>query len=180
MTTQSIDTDATRAIAASPLKLALLAGLGLGFCVIGWLMTQASESSRRYSPEMLHILGWVTLVFFGACTMIALWRLLTQRGPVITLSPQGLQDVRVSADVVPWTAIETLYTWQHSGQKVMVVGLKAGEEQKLRLTTIARLSRGANAKLGADGLAVTAQGTKIGHDDLMAAAIAYAQRYGRR
>ena len=118
------------------------------------------------------------MAFFGPVTALLLWRLMTQRGTVITLSPDGLCDIRVSPDVVPWTAIKSLATWQHSGQKVLIVALMPGEEEKLKLTTLARMTRSANSKLGADGLAVTAHGTKIAHEDLLASALAYAGRYG--
>lgn len=175
-----IDTSRTTEIAASPAKLALMIALGLGFVAVGYWMTLATVDTPRYSAAMVRALGYLSITVFGFFLLIALWRLLTQRGPVITLSPVGLRDVRVSNDVIPWQAINSLKTWQMSGQQVMVVGLIDGEEAKLKLTTIARMSRGANARLGADGLAMTAQGTKISHAELMDAAIAYAERYGRQ
>lgn len=38
------------------------------------------------------VAGWVGLVFFGLCTALILWRLLTQRGALVTLSPAGIRD----------------------------------------------------------------------------------------
>lgn len=172
-----IDTSGTTTVESSPAKHLWIVILALGFVAVGYWMTLATEASRRYSADMVRFMGWLSIAVFGFFGAIALWRLLTQRGPVITFSPEGLRDIRVSHDIVPWSAIASLNTWQMSGQQVMVVGLKPGEEEKLRLTTIARMSRGANARLGADGLAVTAQGTKICHDDLMKTTIAYAECY---
>jgi hypothetical protein len=174
----SIDTRATLEIVSAPLKMAGLAALSAAFVVGGWFMSQATVSTSRHSAETVVFWGWAAMIFFGLCLAITLWRLLTQRGPIITLSPAGIRDVRVTHDIVPWPAVANIATWQHSGQNVMVVGLHPGEEAKLRLTTIARMSRRANATLGADGLAITAQGTKISHDALMAAAIAYARAHG--
>ncbi len=61
----------------------------------------------------------------------------------------------------------------------MIVGINPEDEAKLKLTRVARMTRAANASLGADGLAVAAQGAKISHDALLEATIAYAERYGR-
>lgn len=172
-----IDTSGTTTADSSPAKHLLLVILALAFVAIGLWMTQATDDSRRYSADMVRLIGWLSIAVFGLFGAIALWRLLMQRGPVITFSPEGFRDIRVTHDIVPWTAIADLDTWRMSGQQVMIVGLKPDEEQKLRLTAIARMSRGANARLGADGLAVTAQGTKMSHEDLMKTTIAYAERY---
>ena len=178
MTPPEIDTRKTLEIGASPGKLFLMAFGSLLFVVGGYFMTQATTDSTRYSAELVRFWGYVTIAFFGLCTALLAWRLLTQRGTVITLSPAGLRDVRVSPDTIPWPAVATISTWQHTGQKVMIVGLHPGEEAKFQLTMIARLTRRANAKLGADGLAVATQGIKISHDALMAATIRYADAHG--
>jgi hypothetical protein len=172
-----IDTHQTREIAAAPLKLILMVLGALAFVVGGCFMSLATVDTPKYSAAVVRLLGYVAIIFFGLCGLIGVWRLLTQRGPVITVSPEGLRDVRVSHDIVPWPAIASIGTWTHSGQRIMVLGLKPGEEAKLRLTTIARMSRGANARLGADGLAIAAQGTKISHDELIATATEYARAY---
>jgi hypothetical protein len=178
MSEPQIDTSATREIAASPLRLMLMVLGALAFVVAGYFMTLATEDTQRYSATLIQFLGYIAIAFFGLCALIGGWRLLTQRGPVIALSPEGFRDVRVSRDVVRWPAIASIGTWTHSGQRIMVLELKPGEEEKLRLTAIAWMSRGANARLGADGLAVTALGTKIGHDRLMTTTQAYMQAHG--
>jgi hypothetical protein len=172
-----IDTQSRLEIAAAPLKLLLLSLGSLAFVVGGYFMTLATVDTARHSAESVRFWGWVAIIFFGLCGMIGAWRALTQRGTVISLASDGLRDIRVSHDVIPWPAVASITTWEHSGQKVMVVGLHPGEEQKLRLTMIARSTRGANAALGANGLSITAGGTKISHDELMRATIAYAQAH---
>ena len=160
------------AIAASPAKLVMLAFGGLVFVALGvWLL------SIDPSNLSLKIIGSLSILFFGAMTCLIVWRLLTQRGPVITLTPQGFHDIRVTKSAVPWSAVDAIGTWSSQGQASVIVRLKPGEEQKLELTTIARMTRKANAALGADGLAVTAQGTKISHDALLSAIIGYCERY---
>jgi hypothetical protein len=124
------------------------------------------------------IAGWAGLVFFGLITALVLWRLLTSRGPVVTLSPEGIRDVRVAAETIPWTAVHDISAWGYRGQRIMVLAVDPELEKRLTLTRIARWSRGPNTALGADGLCVTAQGLKIGHDELLSRSIAYAKAAG--
>jgi hypothetical protein len=58
----------------------------------------------------------------------------------------------------------------------MVLAVDPEVEGKLHLSRIARWSRGANKRLGADGLCVTAQGLKIDYDELWSTAMAYWER----
>ncbi|MBX9926021.1 MAG: hypothetical protein K2Y05_06660 [Hyphomicrobiaceae bacterium] len=175
----TVDTNGTIRFQASPWKLALLVGGSAAFVAIGVFMVAAQTESSRHSVEVIHVVGYLSIVFFGACGAVGLWRMLTGIGrPVLTLSPAGLRDIRVSDDTIPWSSVERIFEWSYSGSRIMIVCLHPGEEAKLPLTTIARMSRRANAGLGADGLAINASDLTIKHDDLMATTIAYAQRYG--
>lgn len=179
MAEHGIDTSRTLEIEAAPWKLALFALGGATFVGLGYWMSQATAGTGRQSIEWIHFWGWVSMAFFGPVTLLLLWRLLTERGTVITFSPAGLSDIRVLPDTIPWTAVASIRTWQYSGNEIMIVGLHPGEEDKLHLSRIARWTRGANARLGADGLAINAQGTRISHDRLIQTAIAYAEAHGR-
>jgi hypothetical protein len=173
-----VDTSATTEIHASPLKTALM-GLGcVGFVIAGCYLATSTVGTGPYPPVALNIVGYASILFFGLCGIIWLKRALATRGPVIALSPQGLTDHRVSHDIIPWPAVHSLSTWKHSGQSILVIGLKPGEEQKLRLTAIARMTRKANTALGADGLSIVATGSKVSFDRLMELASAYLARYG--
>ena len=172
-----MDTARKIAIAGSPTKLALLA-------ILGVVMTGLSAVLAFLNLDLglaAKIIGWIGTVFFGLCTLIALWRGLMERGPVITISPEGIRDTRVSASVVPWRAITGISTWSFQGQQAMVLAVDSAIERTLGLSLIARWSRGANRALGADGLAITASGVKIDYDALLETSLAYWQAYrGRR
>jgi hypothetical protein len=169
-----IDTSRTIEIESSPLKLALLFGAGVlmtaGGAVLafGWFPELAANAYARF-------IGYMSLVFFAACTMAALMRLFTARGPVITIGPQGIRDTRVAADFIPWSAVTGISTWEHRRQKIVVLAVEPATEASLLLTRIARWTRSANRALGADGLAIAAQGLKIDHDTLLATVTAYWQ-----
>ena len=175
----SIDTSRTLEIPGSPAKLIGLAGIGV-------LMTGLSAAmALRWIPEIpagsfAQLVGSIGFLFFGLCLAVALWRLLAQRGPVVTITPEGIRDIRVAAEVVPWSAIRGISTWELARQKVMVLAVDPAVESRLTLTRIAKYSRGANRSLGADGLCTTAQGLQIGYDTLFATRAAYFEAAQKR
>ena len=83
-------------------------------------------------------IGWASILFFGFCTIVALWRLVTQRGPVVTITPQGIRDIRIVEDFIPWAAIRNISTWEFQRQKAMVLAVDPAVERKLPLTVMAR------------------------------------------
>jgi hypothetical protein len=120
-------------------------------------------------------IGLAGLAFFGLATAIMLWRMVTSRGAVITLAPEGIRDIRVASGFIPWPAIRNIGTWRSFDQNVMVLTIDPAAEEKLRLTLIAKLTRRPNRSLGINGLCVTAHGLKINFSDLLATTRTYAQ-----
>jgi hypothetical protein len=172
-------TDVTRTIeiAGSPGKLILLVALGV-------LMTAASAAiAFGLIPDVdivVLIISYFGVVFFALCTIILVRRLLGARSPVVTITPEGIRDTRVAADLIPWSAIRSLTTWEYAGQKVLVLAVEPTVEQKLTLTTIAQWSRAPNRALGADGLCVTAQGLQTDYDTLFRICTDYAHAAQRQ
>jgi hypothetical protein len=173
----ALDTSLTTEIGHSRSKLAGLLLASVPFLVLGFFMIQTTEGSGRYSVETLHAVGYAALGLAGLAALYIV-ALLFQSGPVVTLSPSGLRDVRISPDIIPWTALAGVGTWEAHGQQVMVLKLHPAAEEKLTLTRMARMTRGANAKLGADGLSVTPAGLAMSYGDLLATTIAYATAHG--
>lgn len=179
--TDEIDTSGTTEIKGSPKQLMGLVLLSAMFVALGLFLLLIPIGSDVAVKYVIQGVGLATIAFFGLGLGIGLKRMLSARGTVITLGPEGIRDIRVSHDLVPWSAIEKLAIWQHSGQKGLLVALKPGEQDKLRLTKIASMTRGANTKLlGEEGLALTALGTEVSHNRLVDLASAYAERYQGR
>lgn len=170
----TIDTPVPLEIAQSPWRM-----LGIG--VLGVIMTAGSGAIALHAVpnvprgSLPEFIGYVGLVFFGLCTVIGLWRTVTARGPVLTLSVEGIRDTRVAAEAIPWAAVRGISTWEQSGQKVMVLAIDPETESRLTLTRIARWSRGPNRALGADGLAIATTGLAIGYDTLLQTSLRYAE-----
>lgn len=165
------DTSRTLVIERSPAKLLVLVGIGV-------LITAVSMTIALLPGTLTYrkiLAGYFGTVFFGLCTGVALWRLLTSRGPVITISPEGIRDTRIAAALIPWSAVTSISTWKRHGQKVMVLAMRPGVEDRLGVTRAARWSRSANRAPGADGLCVTAAGLKIDYDTLLQTSLYYAR-----
>ena len=162
-------------IEMSPLRM-------LGMLVLGVVMTIGCAAIalrwiRDVTPgSFMEFVGYAGTLFFGLCTCVALWRILTARGPVVTITPEGIRDTRVAAEFIPWRGVLGISTWQHRGQKVMVLAVDPTIESELTLTKIAKWSRGPNRALGINGLCVTAQGLTIGYDALLRTCLQHVPR----
>ena len=98
-----------------PKMLALIAG--------GLVMTAASAAvALRFIPDtgwgpLAPVIGYVGTAFFGLCTALFLWRLLTGRGPVVSMTPEGIRDIRVAKEVIPWRSICKLSRYEILGNE---------------------------------------------------------------
>jgi hypothetical protein len=161
------DTTRTIEIRQSPWEMLKLLAIGLAFV--------ACSIFILYQGSILYIaIGWFGILFFGALTLVVVSRLLSLIGPVVTISPSGVRDVRVAADTIPWSAITDISNWSAFNQPAVILAV----EKHLRLSLITRMTRRANASLGADGLAIASQGLSIGHDELLETLTAYWERAG--
>lgn len=175
MPDDAIDTSRTIEIAQSAGKMILLVLAAVAMTAASAFL--ALGPAAREADGFLAFIGWVGMVLFGLAFVAILWRALTAKGPTLTISPQGLRDVRVARDPVPWTSIRRLFTWGYQSQKILVVAIDPDVEARIGLTLLARWSRAPNRALGADGLAVTAQGLQITHDRLFELVHAYTQAH---
>jgi hypothetical protein len=167
----AIDTTRTIEIRQSPWEMLKMLAIGIGFV--------ATSIFIAYQGNIFYVaIGIFGIVFFGALTLFVLWRLLTQMGPVVTVSPGGVRDKRVAAETIPWSAITGISTWTAYSQPAIMLAVRPEVEKRLRLSLLTRLARRANASLGADGLAIASQGLSIGHDALLDTITAYWHRAG--
>ena len=176
----AIDTTRTIEIAASPWKhLGLIAGGVVLTALSAAIAFDLAPGMAARATDFHKLAGYVGVPFFGLCTIIAAWRLITAGGPVVTITPAGIRDTRVAAELIPWRAVGRISTWEYQRQKIMVLAVDPAVERTLTLTAIARWSRGVNARLGADGLCIAATGLRIKYEALFDIACAYAARAAR-
>ena len=167
----AIDTMPTIEIKQSPWRMLGIIAIGVGFVATSLFI--AWEENIVFK-----IIGTSGVLFFGLVTAIAIWRLLTELGPVVTVSPTGVRDTRVAAELVPWSAITGVSTWSAFDQPTIVLHMDPEAERRLTLSLVTRFTRRANAAIGADGLCIASQGLKMRHDALLDTITAYWQAAG--
>jgi hypothetical protein len=167
MTETETETDTSRSIefhASSTRVLTLLSFSVMSIAI-------AAALAFRLFPNMPNdpatvSAGYSGMAFFGFCATVALWRLWTQRGPIVTVSPAGLRDVRLAAEPIPWRAIKSISTWQMQRQMALLITIDPEDEARLTLTRVARWMRDAHRRHGADGLVISSHGLKVGYPTL--------------
>jgi hypothetical protein len=169
-----IDTSRRVEIRQSPGQMLRLTALGVGMTALSGVI--AFRLIDTVKPGSFgQFMGMVGLFFFGLCTAIGVKRLMMTRGPVLTLGPEGIRDVRIANAFIPWEAIRRISTWSAYGQKVMMLEIDPLVEAKLPTARAVTWLRQANRGLGANGLGVTAQGLDVSYETLLAMTTAYAE-----
>ncbi|MBP1873806.1 hypothetical protein J2Z19_003525 [Ensifer adhaerens] len=101
--TFAIDTSSATEVDRSWPKTIVL--LFLSACIAAYGLSFALDAlgkSESFFAKLLSILGGVTCC---AAMLIVLWRTLTLRGHLVTLSPAGIRDLRIAPDFIPWSTI---------------------------------------------------------------------------
>lgn len=107
-------------------RIALLFLLSLGFVIVSLGMVGtfgAPWVSSRRSLVVGMAIGWICLIFFGAC-MIAIGRMFFETGALLRVGPQGIWWKRWSDEIIPWSEITDVTMWQHRGQKFLILHLR--------------------------------------------------------
>jgi hypothetical protein len=99
----------------SKARLILVILGALMFVVVGyWLVSGGART--------LQVIGWLSIVFFGACGLYAVLRLIS-RTPAVIVSAQGIVDHATanSAGLVPWSEIREVKLLSFMNQRYLGV-----------------------------------------------------------
>jgi hypothetical protein len=118
MADPAIDTSATIDIRTAPGQLALMALGALAFVGGGVVLVWTSGARSNLDAWLAQAVGYAAIAFFGYRFVVLTHRFFKPRETVVALSPEGLRDIRVSPDLIPWSAVASLNTWQMHGQSV--------------------------------------------------------------
>jgi len=101
--------------------------LGLGFVAMGvWFLSDSTGIASSYNkgrrltsltPQLIQLLGGVTVLFFGACTFFVIQRLVNPR-PALIINADGILDnaSAVSVGFLKWSEIESMHVYDYYGQ----------------------------------------------------------------
>ncbi len=159
------DTSRTIEVERSRRRTVFLVVFGV---ILGALQFVFMDGERAFS---------VTAIF-GLFLCIAIFlRLYYASGP-LTIGPQGIRDVNVSAEFIPWAAIESIKTETNPDTgRFLVLKIYPGWEGKLSLTKTADFDKWAAKSLGRDGLSIGVTDLAMSLDQLFECVSAYANAY---
>lgn len=108
-------------------RLALLFIVALGFVVVGLGLVGtfgAPWVSRRVSPVVGMVGGWICLAFSGTCA-VSIGRSFLDVDAELRIGPQGIWWSQWSVETnIPWFEITNVTTWQYKGQKFIRLRLQ--------------------------------------------------------
>ena len=149
-----------------------LAFMALGsalFVVAGlWLIGAfgpLSESSD-HSPILLTVTGWISIIFFGLCGVIAIKRMLNS-DEVVRISSSGIISRLWSDQMIPWSEITNVSTWSHQGQKVII--LKLRDPARFPGKSFSAMVAKANRLIMDADVSISMTGTDRSYDEAMTA-----------
>ena len=108
-----------------------------------------------FGVEIGHIRQLDEAALFGAAACVALfWKLGTDNGAVLTISPKGFSDTRWTRQMIPWEAVTAIVHRKVHGNTYLVVQIVPEKLDELRLARGAKFMRPVNRLLGVDGFIV--------------------------
>jgi hypothetical protein len=157
--------------------------------------TDISLSLARVLPFWLGILaatacgaaiGAVLLVAFGLLALAVAYMALTQRGPLVNLSRDGIRDVRIAPEIIPWSEVRGLRSVDvrvFGFWATRYIALDVGRDfrQQLSIKRGARVSEDAAAPPDSVTIDLQTFALTMQHDELLSLATALreaAQRTG--
>ena len=146
-----------------------------GFAAIALFVAVACHVVPPTDDVLDLMIGGVGTAASLLWTLLAVWRLATLRGPIVTIGPQGIRDRRIAGEMVPWSAVARISTREDSRRKEMVLWVDPGIERRLTRKTRWTVRRDADRRRG--GLCVTALGLRTSHETLFATTLAYLEAW---
>lgn len=175
-----IDTDAVRIIRGSRVKLILLAVLALAFTLLCLALAFEMLPLEGEDREAGMAFGWIGALFFGACLMIVMRRFAGWSRAVIEISPDGIRDRRLSAELVRWDEVTDVAVLSMKASSFVQIALVEDAERRLFKSPGARALSLVNKAVGFSGLAINAAGTDIDTNTLAGVCDAYWQAHRPR
>jgi len=166
---QTVDIGASALQLLGSFALTVLASLGIGAAV--WLNAE--------------ILTTVALIAFliGTAVLVGLSFVLARlmfrsNAPVVTISPDGVCDRRLSDDTVSWRDIENIRPRRSGQVPVIELVLSKEADKALSYKPLPRLLRSYHRLSSSVRFNVSAHGLKMSHKQMLETLEAYAQAHG--
>lgn len=167
--TETIEISASASQLLGSFILTVLASIGVGAAV--WL-----NVAILTTPALIaFLIGMSVLV--GLSFLLARLMLRSDT-PVVTISPEGVRDIRLSEDMITWQDIEAVRTLRNRQVPGIELILSKQAEKDLTYKPLPRLLRNYRGLSSSVRYAVSAHGVKMRHQQLLATLKAYAEAHG--
>ena len=154
----------TTYIHGSPIKNAVYALIALFLALPCALVLEDIFAGHRALP----LVGIIKLSFFVVVVgtfLLKAVRNLVRRGPVVSITDDGLTDLRISPDMIPWSAVTAVALSSPRRTNFVRLSLEPEFERRYAGSYMRRLDRAC----GYTGAAVRPQGLKTTSAELLAA-----------
>ncbi len=99
---------------------------------------------------------------------------------MLFIDRNGIRDLRVSPNVIPWDAVEQIGIGEVKKQAFVTLKVTPALEKQLVASAGKKLMRAANHALGVDGIVINPSGLQVDPPTLFEVCNAYRAAYGRK
>ncbi len=141
----------------------------IGACVVIALGFWFGLSDDRSLLDAAIDIFVVIILLMGTVMLIQQYK--PVKGPVVTLTPEGLRDRRVADAFIPWSAVQMIQPQRNIGSRSLMVTVDPGTHERLGLAA-------QSGKLPSELIQIRGDGLKVPFGTLRDACMGFAQRYG--
>lgn len=121
----------------------------------------------------------LAVAIIGAGTVFLVSQYVPRRGTVITISPEGIRDIRIAPEFIPWTAVQTIFPQSSIGNKYLLLSVDREAVEALTIDSVSRRQGfGSDQVPDFETLQISSSGLKVKFSTLRDTCLAYAHRYG--
>ncbi|MBV8660269.1 MAG: hypothetical protein JO142_20820 [Burkholderiales bacterium] len=121
-------------------KYVLLSITAIGFVIGGVFIVSHAKADDVW-------VGWMNIVFFGACVPIFVWQLIDSR-PRLVINHEGIMDRTLGVGVIPWSEITGAHLRSIQGVCFICLDVRDQEKWVQKLSPVKRSLVSANKALG--------------------------------
>jgi hypothetical protein len=130
----------------------------------GWVVFKGLTPPGSFKEALM----WFGVPFFGLLGLIPLFRMFDRRF-ILTISPAGIRDVRISPSFMPWTDIKKVGLRRIRNQEFLMLELEPAIEQRLIKSRLAVFFKHLNALVGMPGYSVSAAALDGSFEEVLSA-----------
>ncbi|MDB5666759.1 STM3941 family protein [Cypionkella sp.] len=145
------------------------------FIALGILLIYVSLGN----PERRKILffGWLSVLFFGMCSGLVLYRLFYASKTPVIFSPTGLIDKRSFIGEIPWSAIARVSVFSTPRSSLIRLELVSYGSYRLQLSRSGKFVRSMGKLFNMDGLYISSSEIDISFPELWSLMRSYVKEF---